>query len=126
MNAIELVLPLLELVMSAGIEVQITEVWLSIMEDKVVRPGRMDEYMEQRFEAMNGGRKFHETDLHITGSYNAEMIMGVELAVKDRLSEKQLEKAQQFFLTWFIREQDVLRERWFHYKNNLLRTAEVE
>ena len=79
------------------------------MEDKVVRPGRMDEYMEQRFEAMNGGRKFHEAYLHITGPYNAEIIMGVDLAVKDRLSEKQLEKAQQFFLTWLIRKQDVLK-----------------
>ena len=46
MNAIEILLPLLELVISAGIEVQITEVWLSIMEDKAVRPARMDEYME--------------------------------------------------------------------------------
>ena len=77
-NAIEIVLPVLELVMSAGIEVQITEVWLSIMEDKVVRPGRMDEYMEQRFEAMNGGRKFSDEDLHISGPYHAEMIREVD------------------------------------------------
>ena len=103
MNAIELVLPLLELVMSAGFEVQITEIWLSSMEDEVVRPGRMDEYMEQRFEAMNGGRKFTDEDLHMTGPYHAEMIMKDDLAVKDRLSEKQLEKAQQFFLTCLIR-----------------------
>ena len=81
-NAIEQVLPLLELVMSAGIEVQITEVWLSIMEDKVVRPGRRDEYMEQRFEAMNRVSKFSDEDLHIPGLYRAEMIM------KDRLLEK--------------------------------------
>ena len=71
--------------MNAGIEVQITEVWLSIMEDEVVRPGRMDEYMEQRFEAMNGGRKFNDEELHITGPYHAEMIMKVDLEVKDRL-----------------------------------------
>ena len=41
MSAIEIVLSLLEQVINAGFEV-----WLSIMKDKVVRPGKMYEYME--------------------------------------------------------------------------------
>ena len=49
-KAIDVVIPILDQVITAGLKVQIIEVWLTLIESKVVRYDKMDQYMEQRFE----------------------------------------------------------------------------
>ena len=45
-KAIDVVIPILDQVITAGLKVQITEVWLTVIESKVVRYDKMDHYME--------------------------------------------------------------------------------
>ena len=46
-KAIDVVIPILDQVITAGLKVQITEVWLTLIESKVVRYDKMDHYMDR-------------------------------------------------------------------------------
>ena len=80
--------------MNAGFKVQITDIWVSIMEDKVVRHEKMDKYMEQRFEAMNEGTKTYlETETCVPGLNKTEMI----IAVKDNTLLQTIKEGPRIF-----------------------------
>ena len=49
---IDVVISIMDEVITACLKVQITEVWLTVIESNVVRYDKMDHYMEQRFESM--------------------------------------------------------------------------
>ena len=87
-------------IITGGLKIQITEVWLAVLESKVVRSDKLDHYMEQIFEAMRVKRYWATPlageEVPVISVDEAKdsrgMIMDVTLAVTERLSENQLKR----------------------------------
>ena len=101
-KAIDVIIPIMDQIITA---VHITKVWLAVIESKAVRNDKLDHYMEQMFEAMRVKKKGptaaedgEEVVAAVEVSDSGAMIMDVTLAVTERLSENQLDKAKEFFL----------------------------
>ena len=99
-KALVVIIPIVNQIITRGLKVQITEVWLAVLESKAVRSDKLDHYMEQIFEAMRVKRYWPTPlageEVPVISVDEAKdsrgMIMDVTLAVTVRLSENQLKR----------------------------------
>ena len=84
-KAIDVVISILDQVITAGLKGQITEVWLTVIESKVVRYDKMDHYMEKRFKSMRVVRDEDQAAVgEVEGESTAAVAAGTDIGIQNR------------------------------------------